>query len=139
MAMQRPSEKPIYNTAQSRGFVCSGWRPRRLNDLRDAGRYNALATLRCTANTPPSATLAPRHEHGPCPCHPGRAFSLAELMIAIAILGVGLLVVASTGVVDKILDDQSTTVAELEEVIGKSIRFQREDQYTQEQFDVVLL
>ena len=50
-----------------------------------------------------------------------------------------LLVVASTGVVDKILDDQSTTVAELEEVIGKSIRFQREDQYTQEQFDVVLL
>jgi ribonuclease G len=50
-----------------------------------------------------------------------------------------LLVVASTGVVDKILEDQSTTVAELEEVIGKSIRFQHEDQYTQEQFDVVLL
>jgi ribonuclease G len=50
-----------------------------------------------------------------------------------------LLVVASTAVVDKILDDLSTTVAELEEVIGKSIRFQREDQYTQEQFDVVLL
>lgn len=50
-----------------------------------------------------------------------------------------LLVVASTSVVDKILDDQSTTVAELEELIGKSIRFQREDQYTQEQFDVVLL
>jgi ribonuclease G len=50
-----------------------------------------------------------------------------------------LLVVASTVVVDKILDDQSTTIAELEELIGKSIRFQREDQYTQEQFDVVLL
>jgi len=50
-----------------------------------------------------------------------------------------LLVVASSCVVDKILDDQSTTVAELEEAIGKSIRFQREDQYTQEQFDVVLL
>jgi ribonuclease G len=50
-----------------------------------------------------------------------------------------LLVVASSVVVDKILDDQSTTVAELEEVVGKSIRFQREDQYTQEQFDVVLL
>lgn len=50
-----------------------------------------------------------------------------------------LLVVASPAVVDKILDDQSTTVAELEEVIGKSIRFQREEQYTQEQFDVVLL
>lgn len=50
-----------------------------------------------------------------------------------------LLVVASPSVVDKILDDQSTAVAELEEVIGKSIRFQREEQYTQEQFDVVLL
>jgi ribonuclease G len=50
-----------------------------------------------------------------------------------------LLVVASPLVVDKILDDQSTTVAELEEVIGKSIRFQPEEQYTQEQFDVVLL
>jgi len=50
-----------------------------------------------------------------------------------------LLVVASTAVVDKILDDQSTTVAELEEVIGKSIRFMREEQYTQEQFDVVLV
>ena len=50
-----------------------------------------------------------------------------------------LLVVASPQVVDKILDDQSTIVAELEETIGKSIRFQREDQYTREQFDVVLL
>ena len=50
-----------------------------------------------------------------------------------------LLVVASTCVVDKILDDQSTIVAEIEETIGKSIRFQREDQYTREQFDVVLL
>jgi len=50
-----------------------------------------------------------------------------------------LLVVASPSVVDRILDEQSTTVAELEELIGKSIRFQREDQYQQEQFDVVLL
>ncbi|MCW8925021.1 MAG: Rne/Rng family ribonuclease, partial [Xanthomonadales bacterium] len=50
-----------------------------------------------------------------------------------------LLVVASPTVVDKILDDQSTIVAEIEETIGKSIRFQREEQYTQEQFDVVLL
>ena len=47
--------------------------------------------------------------------------------------------VASPSVVDRILDEQSTTVAELEELIGKSIRFQREDQYQQEQFDVVLL
>jgi ribonuclease G len=50
-----------------------------------------------------------------------------------------LMVVASSNVVEKILDEQSATVAELEELIGKSIGFQREDQYAQDQFDVVLL
>jgi ribonuclease G len=46
---------------------------------------------------------------------------------------------ASPSVVAQILDEQSATVAELEELIGKSIRFQTEEQYSQEQFDVVLL
>jgi ribonuclease G len=50
-----------------------------------------------------------------------------------------LMVVASSNVVERILDEQSTTVAELEELIGKTIRFQREDQYAQDQYDVVLL
>jgi ribonuclease G len=50
-----------------------------------------------------------------------------------------LMVMASSSVVEKILDEQSATVAEMEELIGKSIRFQREDQYAQEQYDVVLL
>ena len=50
-----------------------------------------------------------------------------------------LLVFAAPVVVDLILDEQSTSVAELEELIGKTIRFQREEQYEQEQFDVVLL
>jgi ribonuclease G len=50
-----------------------------------------------------------------------------------------LMVVASSQVVERILDEQSSTVAELEELIGKSIRFQSEDQYSQEQYDVVLL
>jgi ribonuclease G len=50
-----------------------------------------------------------------------------------------LMVVASTKVVESILDEQSVTVAELEEITGKSIRFQREDQYAQDQYDVVLL
>jgi ribonuclease G len=50
-----------------------------------------------------------------------------------------LMVLASTNVVERILDEQSAMVAELEELIGKSIHFQREDQYDQEQFDVVLL
>ena len=50
-----------------------------------------------------------------------------------------LMVVASSKVVERILDEQSGTVAELEELIGKTIRFQREDQYAQDQYDVVLL
>ena len=50
-----------------------------------------------------------------------------------------LMVVASTNGVARILDEQSGTVAELEELIEKSIRFQREDQYAQDQYDVVLL
>ena len=50
-----------------------------------------------------------------------------------------LMVLACSQVVERILDEQSSTVAELEELIGKSIQFQREDQYSQEQFDVVLL
>jgi len=50
-----------------------------------------------------------------------------------------LMVVASSKVVERILDEQSSTVAELEELIGKTIRFQREDQYAQDQYDVVLL
>jgi len=50
-----------------------------------------------------------------------------------------LMVLASPQVVERIMDEQSATVAELEELIGKSIRFQREEQYTPEQYDVVLL
>jgi ribonuclease G len=50
-----------------------------------------------------------------------------------------LMVLASSQVVERILDEQSGTVAELEELIGKSISFQREDQYSPEQYDVVLL
>ena len=50
-----------------------------------------------------------------------------------------LMVLASPQVVERILDEQSATVAELEELIGKSIQFQREEQYNPEQYDVVLL
>jgi len=50
-----------------------------------------------------------------------------------------LMVLASSQVVERIMDEQSATVAELEELIGKSIQFQREDQYEQDQYDVVLL
>ena len=50
-----------------------------------------------------------------------------------------LLVVASQSVVDMLLDDESTSVAELEEFVGRPITFQVEPKYTQEQYDVVLL
>lgn len=50
-----------------------------------------------------------------------------------------LLVLAAPIVVVRMLEDESAAVAELEAFIGKSIRFQPEEQYGQEQFDVVLL
>ncbi|MGH8125724.1 MAG: ribonuclease G [Rhodanobacteraceae bacterium] len=50
-----------------------------------------------------------------------------------------LLVLAAPAVVARMLEDESAAVAELETFIGKSIRFQPEEQYGQEQFDVVLL
>ncbi|HVF34209.1 MAG TPA: ribonuclease G [Candidatus Saccharimonadia bacterium] len=50
-----------------------------------------------------------------------------------------LLVLAAPRVVTKILEEESAAVAELEAFIGKTIRFQPEEQYSQEQYDVVLL
>jgi ribonuclease G len=50
-----------------------------------------------------------------------------------------LLVLASPRVVTRILEEDAGAVAELEAFIGKTIRFQPEEQYAQEQFDVVLL
>jgi ribonuclease G len=50
-----------------------------------------------------------------------------------------LLVMANPAVVARILEEESSAVAELEEFISKSIRFQAEEHYSQEQFDVVLL
>ena len=49
------------------------------------------------------------------------------------------LVLASHSVVDLMLDEESTSIAELEDFIGKPIRFQVETEYTQENFDVVLM
>ena len=50
-----------------------------------------------------------------------------------------LLVLAAPKVVGRILDEESAAVAELEEFTGKTIRFQPEEHYAQEQYDVVLL
>jgi len=49
-----------------------------------------------------------------------------------------LLVMASQVVVDRLLDEESTTLAELQELVAKTINFEVEPMYTQEQFDVVL-
>ena len=50
-----------------------------------------------------------------------------------------LMVMASPRVVDRIVEEDSVALAELEEFIGKDISLHAEEQYTQEQFDVVLL
>jgi len=50
-----------------------------------------------------------------------------------------LLVLASQAVIDLLVDEESTSLAELEEFIGKPIKLQVESEYTQEQFDVVLM
>jgi ribonuclease G len=49
------------------------------------------------------------------------------------------LVLAAPEVVDRMLDDESTTVAELEAAIGMPVQFQAEALYTREQYDVVLM
>jgi ribonuclease G len=48
------------------------------------------------------------------------------------------LVIASTEVVEHMVEIESTTLAHLEALMGKPIKFQVESLYTQEQFDVVL-
>lgn len=50
-----------------------------------------------------------------------------------------LLVLASPPVVDLLVDEESSSLAELEEFINKTIKLQVENLYTQEQFDVVLV
>jgi ribonuclease G len=42
-------------------------------------------------------------------------------------------------VIDRLLDEESINLAELEQFIGRPIRLQAETLYTQEQYDVVLI
>jgi ribonuclease G len=49
------------------------------------------------------------------------------------------LVIASQEVVDLMLDEESNTVAELEELTNRSIKFRVETSYSQEQYDIVLV
>jgi ribonuclease G len=51
----------------------------------------------------------------------------------------GYMVVANQKVIDRLLGEESGGVADLEQFVGKPIKFQVEAMYTQEQYDVVLL
>jgi ribonuclease G len=86
----------------------------------------------------------------PCPVCDGRGFlKTAEtvcyeifreiLRVNRAYDAESYLVMASQKVVDRLLDEESDNVADLESFISKTIRFQVEPFYSQEQYDVVLL
>ncbi|WP_111495732.1 ribonuclease G [Marinobacter bohaiensis] len=86
----------------------------------------------------------------PCPICDGRGFLKTSETVCYEILreimrvnrayeSESYLVMASQSVVDRLLDEESDNVADLETFIGKSIRFQVEPLYSQEQYDVVLL
>ncbi|TBW56819.1 ribonuclease G [Marinobacter halodurans] len=86
----------------------------------------------------------------PCPICDGRGFLKTSETVCYEIFreimrvnrayeAESYLVMASQSVVDRLLDEESDNVADLETFIGKSIRFQVEPFYSQEQYDVVLL
>ncbi|MDG2176106.1 MAG: ribonuclease G [Gammaproteobacteria bacterium] len=60
------------------------------------------------------------------------------LRVAKAYENDSILVMASQEVVDRLLDEDSAMVADMEELVSKNIRFQVEQMYHTEQFDVVL-
>jgi ribonuclease G len=50
-----------------------------------------------------------------------------------------LMVLAAQAVVDRLLDEESANVADVEEFVGKAISFRVEPGYSQEHFDIILL
>jgi ribonuclease G len=48
------------------------------------------------------------------------------------------LVLASAAVIDRLLDEDSSSLADLEAFMGKIIKLQVEPNYTQDQYDIVL-
>ncbi|WP_323753954.1 ribonuclease G [Marinobacter sp.] len=86
----------------------------------------------------------------PCPICDGRGFLKTSETVCYEIFreilrvnrvyeAESYLVMASQNVVDRLLDEESDNVADLETFIKKTIRFQVEPFYSQEQYDVVLL
>ena len=86
----------------------------------------------------------------PCPCCKGRASLRTAETICYDIFreiirearqfdAQEFLILAAQPIIDLMLDEESTSIAELEDFIGKPIRFQVETEYNQEHFDVVLM
>ena len=50
-----------------------------------------------------------------------------------------LMVLAARAVVDRLLDERSSHLADLVEFVGKTISFRTEPSYGQEHFDIILL
>jgi ribonuclease G len=86
----------------------------------------------------------------PCPCCSGRGVLktaettcleiFREIIREVRQYNVQeLLVLASNEVVERLLDEEADRLSELESFLGVSIKFRSEGQYSQEQYDVVLL
>lgn len=86
----------------------------------------------------------------PCPCCQGRASLKTAETVCYEIFREIIrearqfdtpefLILAAQPIVDLMLDEESNSIAELEDFIGKTIRFQVETEYAQEHFDVVLM
>ena len=86
----------------------------------------------------------------PCPCCGGRGVLKTAETVCLEIFREiirevrqynvqELLVLASNEVVERLLDEEADRLSELEKFLGVSVKFRVESQYTQEQYDVVLL
>jgi len=87
--------------------------------------------------------------NSPCPICEGRGTQKSAetvcyeifreiLRVALTVDHDVLRVMASGIVVDRLLDEESDTLAQLQELVAKTVKFEVEPMYTQEQFDVVL-
>lgn len=86
----------------------------------------------------------------PCPCCNGKGYAKSAESVCYEIFReimreakqyetTQFLVLASQDIIDRLNDQDSTNVAELEQFIGKPILFQCESEYNREQFNVVLM
>ncbi|MDC9724453.1 MAG: ribonuclease G [Gammaproteobacteria bacterium] len=86
----------------------------------------------------------------PCPCCDGKGYAKSAETVCYEIFReiireakqyemTQFLILAAQDIIDRLNDEDSTNVAELEQFIGKPILFQPEPQYSREQFNVVLM